>query len=126
VDGFVGMLALAVSAVFFLVAATLREENAKFKDARAVEGRITELIPDGESSGQTPVVMYQYLGERKVFKNSSTIQGAEVGQLVIVQVASDGSARVDSAGNHAAPILIMFLASAAFIFGFIMIAKGGF
>lgn len=125
-DQFIGIVAMMASAIFFFLAASLRERNAKFNNAKAVEGRIIELHPAAGGNSQYPVVEYVHLGESKTFKNNMTIQGAEVGQLLLVQIAGDGSVRVDAAGNYVVPVIMTFLSVAGFSFGLIMIMKGGF
>lgn len=122
----IGVMTISVPAIFLYFAAVLRAQNAKFKNAKKIDGRIIELHHAPKGNGHFPVVQYTYLGESNTFKNKMSIQGAKVGQLLSVEIAGDGSARVDTVGNQFVPKLMIFLAIAAFVFGLVMIGKGGF
>jgi len=90
--------AMAGALLFFALFVYQRSENIKFKGARLIEGKVTDLRRAGNNN-YYPIVEYDYLGEIRTFKNPQSIHGVSVGQLIDLQLASDGQVRVKTSNN---------------------------
>lgn len=104
---------LAGSVFLFVLAKITSRKNKEFIDAALSEGKIISLRKtSGESSNQFfPTVEYTWFSENKTFESTLAINGGKVGQLIDVEINSQGKARLFSKYNNYW-VIILYLVSA--------------
>lgn len=97
-EQFFAFAGMAAAFFFFVLFWFQRSENIKFKGARFIEGKVIDLRRS-TSHSYYPIIEYSYLGELRTFKNAQSINEVSVGQLIDLDLAADGQARVKTSNN---------------------------
>ncbi len=116
-----GVAFLAAGIVPFRLFRFLRNRNIQFENSTIVEGTIIAL--QKTRHGAFPTIEFERSNKRIQFRNHSSIHGAEIGQLIDIQLTPDGEARVSQSDNAFVPYVALILAIIVSIVGVFLIIK---
>lgn len=101
---------IAGAVLLLFLARETRKQNTEFRNAKQAEGKIISLRrASSRSAGNFfPTIEYEWFGETREFESTLSIRGGEAGQVIDIEINSQGKARLASKYNKYLEIILFF------------------